>query len=259
MDAVVIAGGVPEPEDPLYPYTQGAPKALLDICGKPMIQWVLDALCQAETIERVVVIGLPPDSGVTCTKMMAFAPSQGEMLANLRAGAVKVMEMNPEASHVLLASSDVPGITAESVNWVVNTAMQTDEDAYYNVITRQVMEARYPTSNRSYVRLRDVQVCGGDVNVVRTRMVTENHELWERIVASRKNAFKQAALIGYDTLFLLLFRLVTLEGAVKKVTGRLNLTGRALLCPYAEVGMDVDKPHQLEIMRADLERRASAA
>ncbi len=44
MDAIVIAGGVPTPVEPLYPYTQGKPKALLDLCGKPMIQWVLDAL-----------------------------------------------------------------------------------------------------------------------------------------------------------------------------------------------------------------------
>jgi len=27
-----------------------------------------------------------------------------------------------------------------------------------------------------------------------------------------------------------------------------------MVCPYAEVGMDVDKPHQLEIMRADLKK-----
>ncbi len=41
--------------------------------------------------------------------------------------------------------------------------------------------------------------------------------------------------------------------------GRLNITGRAIVCPYAEVGMDVDKPHQLEIMRADLKKRLKKA
>ena len=83
-------------------------------------------------------------------------------------------------------------------------------------------------------------------------MVLENNEIWDRIIASRKNAFKQAALLGYDTLLLLLLRAITLEGAVNKVTKRLNLTGQAVVCPYAEVAMDVDKPHQLELLRADL-------
>jgi GTP:adenosylcobinamide-phosphate guanylyltransferase len=258
MDAIVTAGGIPKPDEPLYPYTQGKPKALLDVCGKSMIQWVLDALSQAETIESVIIMGLTSDSGVDCPKIKAFVPSQGGMLDNIRVGVQKVQEINPAAHHALVVSSDIPGITPEAVDWVVRTAIETDEDIYYNVISRQVMEARYPGSRRSYTRLKDVEVCGGDMNVIRTMTVTGNDELWERIIAARKNVFKQAALLGYDTLILLLFRLITLEEAVKKVTRRVNLTGRAILCPYAEVGMDVDKPHQLELMCADLAKRSAA-
>lgn len=252
MDAIVTAGGRPEPEDLLYPYTQGAPKAMVDVVGKPMIQWVLDALCQAQTVERVVVIGLPSDSGLICSKPMAYIPDQGDMLANIRAGVKKVIQMNPQAEYVLIASSDIPAVTSEAVDWIVNTAMQSEEDAYYNVITRQVMEARFPESRRSYIRLKDTEVCGGDMNVVRCSLATGEAMIWEELIASRKNALKQAALIGYDTLVLLLLRAITLEKAVEKVTRRLDLKGRALVCPYAGVGMDVDKPNQLEMLRADL-------
>jgi GTP:adenosylcobinamide-phosphate guanylyltransferase len=257
MDAVVMAGGVPDREDPLYPFTQGAPKALLDICGKPMIQWVLDALCTSKNIDRVVITGLSPDSGVDCEKIVGFLPDQGGMLDNIRAGTEKVLEVNPDSQHILLCSSDVPAVNTEAIDWVIETAMQTDEDVYYNVITREVMEARFPASKRSYVRLRDVEVCGGDVNIARTRKVVGDRGMWDQLIAARKNALKQAALIGYDTLILLLLHRITLESAIRKVTVRLDITGRALLCPYAEVGMDVDKPHQLEIMRDDLARRAS--
>jgi hypothetical protein len=114
------------------------------------------------------------------------------------------------------------------------------------------MEERYPTSKRSYTRLKDHEVCGGDMNVMATRMVTSNTDIWDKLVAARKNPFKQAALIGFDTLFLLLIRAITLDRAAELVTKRLKITGRAILCPYAEVGMDVDKPHQLEIVRQDL-------
>ena len=34
MDCVITAGGVPKPDDPLYVYTQGKPKALLEINGR---------------------------------------------------------------------------------------------------------------------------------------------------------------------------------------------------------------------------------
>jgi hypothetical protein len=100
-----------------------------------------------------------------------------------------------------------------------------------------------------------MEVCGTDMNMIRSRLVTSKDAIWEKLIASRKNALKQAALIGFDTLLLLALRMLTLEDAVQKVTRRLKVSGQAVVCPYAEVGMDVDKPHQLELMRAYLNRR----
>jgi len=36
MDVIITAGGIPRPKHPIYKYTKGKPKALLDIAGK---QW----------------------------------------------------------------------------------------------------------------------------------------------------------------------------------------------------------------------------
>lgn len=259
MDAIVMSGGTPKPGEYLYDETQGNPKAMLDIAGKPMLQWVLDAMSDAKQIEHVVVTGLTPENcDVHCKKPITFIANQADMLENIRAGAVKVLELNPKAHHILVASSDIPAITGEMVDWEVTTTMETDHDAYYHVITRQVMEARYPGSRRSYVNLRGMEVCGGDMNVVRAQTVTGNDALWKKIMEARKSALKQASLLGYDTLFLLLFRLLNLEKAVQLASKRLKIKGRGIVCPYAEIGMDVDKPHQLAIMRADLAQQAKA-
>lgn len=252
MDAIVTAGGIPQPGEPLYEYTQGESKALLDVAGKPMIQWVLDALCEAEKIRNIVLIGLPADSNVSCRKLTAFIPNQGSMLDNIRTGVSKILELQPDAGHVMIVSSDVPGIKPEMIDWVVDTCMQTNDDIYYNVITKEVMEKRFPSSKRSYTHLKDLDVCGGDVNVIRSSLATSEDEIWDDLIGARKNVLKQAAIIGFDTLILLMLRRITIDDAVKKVAKRLNITGRAVICPYAEVGMDIDKPHQLEILRMDL-------
>ncbi len=254
LDAVVTAGGIPLPEEPLYPYTQGISKALLDVAGKPMIQWVLDAIGQASTINNVIVVGLTEESGVTCQKPLHFIPNQGKMLDNFRAGVRKSEEINPSVKYALFAASDIPAITSEMVDWVVNTAMETKDDIYYNVIQRQVMETRFPGSNRTYTHLKGMDVCGGDLNVVSTSTASDESEIWEKISNARKSPLKQAALIGYDTLLLLLLRQLTMEKTIQKVASQLNVKGRGIVCPYAEIGMDVDKPHQLEIMREDLAR-----
>jgi len=252
MDALVTAGGIPEEGEPLYEYTQGKPKALLEIAGKPMIQWVLDALSGSDRIDGIVVIGLDETDAVHCEKIAAYVPNQGGLLENARAGMIKVLELNPNAKQVVVASSDIPAITSEMVDWMVDNAKGSDLDLHYHVVTREVMEKRYPESNRSYIRLKDLEVCGGDMNVVRAMAVTANEERLERIIDSRKSVFKQAALIGYGTLLLLLLGRLDVNGAIERVTKRMEITGKLVLSPYAEIAMDADKPHQLEILRTDM-------
>ena len=259
MDAVITAGGIPDPEDPLYEYTQGESKALLEIAGKPMVQWVLDAVCESEKIDQIVMVGLEPDCGVACDKPITYIPNQGGMLDNVRTSIDKVVELNPDSELVMLVSSDIPALTTQMVDWVVDTVLETEDDFYYNLITREVMEERFPGANRSFVKLKDVQVCGGDLNVARVAAAHGNDDLWNRLISARKNVFKQAALFGFSTLILMLTRRISLEDAVPRVEKQLGIRGRAILCPYAELAMDVDKPHQLEILRSDLEKMAASS
>lgn len=257
MDAIIIAGGIPQEGEPLYEYTQGASKAMLDIGGKPMVQWVLDALNGAAEINKVVIVGLSEEEGIESDKISAFVPNMGDLIANVRAGVNKTLEINPQANHVIVVSSDIPAVTSEMIDWLVNDSKGSDMDLYYTVIERGVMEKRFPTSKRSYVRLKDVEVCGGDVNIIHASLAASDSDIWNRLLDSRKNAIKQAAIIGFDTLLLMLLRAVTIDQAVGKVAKKLKITGKAVVCPFAEVGMDVDKPNQLELLRNDIASRSS--
>lgn len=255
MDAVVTAGGIPQPNEPLYEYSKGDAKALIDVAGKPMIQWVLDALSESKAVDRVVVIGLSRKSNLTCKKPLTYMSNQGKMLDNLKAGTAKVMELNPKARYVLFVSSDIPTITSEMVDWMVNTAGETQDDLYYNVVRREDMEARFPGSKRTYTPLKDMAVCGGDMNMARTSIVDQNSEFWNKLIEARKNPAAQASMIGLDIIFKFIFRQLTIDDVIKRVADKLGLKGRAIVCPYPEIGMDVDKPHQLELVRADMESR----
>ena len=252
MDAIVTAGGIPRPEDPLYSYSHGNSKALIDVAGKPMIQWVLDALGEAKKVDNVIIIGLSPKSGVTCKKPIHYVSNQGRMLANIVAGVSKALEINKRTKYVLVVSSDIPTIKPEMVDWLVKTCMETKDDLYYGVCPRNVMEARFPDSRRTYTHLKDMDVCGADINITHVRMTTEHLDMWESLIGSRKSPLKQASVIGFGTLFALFTRRLTLDDAVRRVCDRIGIKGRAIVWPYAEPCMDVDKPSQLELLRADL-------
>jgi GTP:adenosylcobinamide-phosphate guanylyltransferase len=252
MDAIVTAGGIPQPGDPLYVYSNGNSKALIDVAGKPMVQWVLDALSDSKKVDNVIVIGLTSKSGLTCKKPLYYISNQGRMLANIVTGVNKSIELNKKTEYVLLVSSDIPALKAEMVDWLVDTSMQTKDDLYYGVCPREVMESRYPTSKRTYTKLKDMEVCGADMNVIHVRMATEHLDTWEKLIGNRKSPLASAAVIGWDTLFQLFTRQITLQALADRASERIGIKGRIIIWDKAEPCMDVDKPHQLEIMSENL-------
>lgn len=255
MDAIVTAGGIPLPEDPLYPYTQGHSKAMLEIAQKPMVQWVLDALCASSSVTNIILIGLTEKSGLKTSRPTYYLPNEGRMLANIVAGIQKSVELDSKTEYVLIVSSDIPAISAEMVDWLVGEMDKTPADVYYGVIPREAMEKRFPDSRRTWTHLKDMDVCGADINAVHVSMASEHLDTWEELIGRRKSPLKQAATIGLDTLLLMLLRQLTLNDLVSRVASRIGIRGKAIVWPWAEAGMDVDKPHQLEIMRADLGKK----
>ncbi len=257
MDAVVIAGGIPNPEDPLYTFLKGDAKALVDVAGKPMIQWVLDALSGAKRVDNVILVGLSPKNQLTCAKPLHFVSNQGRMLSNIIAGVNKSLELNKKNEYVLVVSSDIPALKPDMVDWLVDTCMETEDELYYGICPREVMEKRFPNSKRTFNRLKDIEFCSADIHVSHVSMATEptHLKLWEALMGSRKNALKQASMIGLDTAFQFLTHSITLDDLVEKACSRIGIKGRVIVWNQAEPCMDVDKPHQLEMLREDLAKQ----
>jgi GTP:adenosylcobinamide-phosphate guanylyltransferase len=258
MEAIITAGGKPTPKEKLYALTRGEYKCMLDVAGKPMIQWVLDAVNATQVVDRIIITGLPKEIPVKSRLPITFLPDSGGLMSNAYAGAQEIMRTNPTCHHALYLCSDIPAVTAEMLTWMAEKIQETNDDLYYPAIEREVMEKRYPNSRRTYIKLKDVEVCGGDVFGIRPAAAQADNPLWSGIVESRKNPLKQASMVGFDTLLALLRRKYTLDEAVDKVCARLGFRGRVLRSPYAEMGMDVDKPHQWYAVHLDLGGKPTA-
>lgn len=253
MDAILLAGGIPAPDSPLYAHTGGKPKAAIKIGDKSMIQWVLDALEESSSIDHIILVGdedLRED--LHSTKILDFKPAGDDFIHNFQLGAATLLSHKSDAERVALVSCDIPFLTPESVDWVIQTSIKSNKDLYYCVIEQSQMEKRFPESARSYVKLRDMNVCGGDLGVIKLELYKDRKDFWRKLIEARKTHLHQARLIGFDVLFLLLLGRLSLDDAVFRVSKRLDITGQALVCPYPEIGMDIDKPYQLELARKEL-------
>lgn len=258
IDVVLLAGGVPGPDDPLYPLTQGRPKSLLELGGQAMIHWVMAALNGAQTIRNIILVGLTEAQlpEVASARPLTRLPDRGSLLDNLTASAECARSFDLPPSHLLVVSSDVPLITAAMVDWNVRAALETDHQAYYNLIPQQVMEARFPGSRRTFFRLKEGRFTGGDIGLIKAEVMSGYNPAWRKIIEARKSALKQAALVGLDSLLLMALGQLSIARGERIVSRRLGVHGRILICPHAEVGMDVDKPHQYELVKRELEGKA---
>ena len=252
MDVILTAGGTPTPDDPLYSYCNGMPKAMIPIGDKPMIQWVLDALAAAKSIDRIVLIGLDDHIQVQYPREVVRIKDQGSMVENIIAGAQTLLSFPQPSQYALVTASDIPGVTPEAIEWISEQTVTAKKDLIYTVVPQPVMEKRYPASKRSYIPLKDMKVCGGDINAICVPNVNYDNPMWRKLIDARKNALKQASLLGLDTLLLILLRAITLAQTEKRVCKRLEVNGMVLPSPYAELAMDVDKPRQLELLSNDL-------
>lgn len=251
MNAVIPAGGIPQPDHPLYAYTKGGPRALIKINGRPMLQYIVDALDTAATVDEMIVVGLPQNdqTAVTTSKPLHFLPDHGSVIGNVKAGLEWIRAKRPQETEALICSADVPNIKGYMVDELVGMCAPFEYGYYYTVATPEMIEARYPQSQRTYTKLaHGVEIAGGDVFVAQIAMLDTSVELWESLTNARKNAWKIARVVGLWTLLKLVTRRLSLEDAAVTGSRVLGKPVKVIFVPYAELAMDADKPHQIELL-----------
>lgn len=252
MWAVVLAGGVPGPGDALYPAAGGGPKALVQVGGRSMVQRVVDAVGRARAIHGVVVVGGDEAWGLACEKPLRLAVAGDAIVDNVTRGVREVLTAEPATERVILVAADVPLLQSEHIDWLAGRITEDPADIHYGVVAKRVMEARFPSSRRSYVALRGGTYCGADVHASTVAALFGHEATWRALLERRKSAARQARVIGWSTLLLAAMRVVTIDQVVARASRSLGVDVRAVVWPFAEAGMDVDKREQLELVRAEL-------
>ena len=257
MDCVIAAGGHPQPGEPLYPYTQGKSKAQLDMNGRTMLERVIDALQGSAYVEDIVVVGLGDDQGMTFQRPVHHIPNQGGLINNGIAGLDWVLARKPDQQpHVLFCSADIPTLTSAIVDDFIERCQPLDCVMYYNFVTQEAMESRFLHSNRTFVKLKGARVAGGDVIILRADLAYSKRELFEALSQGRKHAWQLARVVGFGFLFKFLIRRVGFK-EIEDVAARiLGGPTKIIVNPHAEIAMDADKPHQVDLLRADLIARS---
>ena len=252
MHAVVLAGGPPAAREPICHGTPYPLKALVPLAGRPMIDWVLDALEESGCVEGVVVVGLEPEQ--LGRDVAACVAVQDGIFGNLLVARARLATLGVGHGPVLLAMADAPLLTGDIVRRFVASCGDRSADVYFPIIRDAVMEGLFPGSGRTYFPARGGRYTGG--NLVCAQVELELPETLRGLISTRKSFWKSARALGFGLLWRALLRRMTPDEAAERVSRRLGISCRLIISPDAELSMDVDRVHQLSLVEGVLRARS---
>lgn len=220
-------------------------KALLPINGKPMVEYVVDALRGSPFIGRISVTG--PVSVLKehlADKADYYMEGRESLFENIKLG----MEPFINDNAVLIVTSDIPLITSEMVSDFIQRCIRQGGDFCYPIVEKQLNEERFPGVERTYVRLKEGTYTGGNIMYLNPAIVDRCEEFARKLIEFRKQPWKTSRLLGFRFLVGLLLGVIPISKVEKRFCELLGIQASAIIMPYPEIGNDVDKPSDVEMV-----------
>ncbi|AZR74525.1 hypothetical protein BBF96_14700 [Anoxybacter fermentans] len=243
VDAILLAGA--RNQGPLRECSQSEYEALIEINGIPMIEYVVRAARNARSVERIAVVGPVEILRPYLKDQVDFLiESREQIVENIKAG-IETLKSNRK---ILILTSDIPLISAETIDLFVSHCKSCDADFYYPIISKEANQSKFPGTQRTYARLREGTFTGGNIFILNPSVIEIASEFIHKLVTWRKKPLKLSRLFGLKFIIKFVLGSLTiseLEERLKEITGCSAIT---LIFEYPEIGFDVDKPSDLALM-----------
>jgi GTP:adenosylcobinamide-phosphate guanylyltransferase len=239
--AIILAGQRPGP-DPLASAFGIEMKAVVPLCGKPMIAWVLESLLGCTELNRIII--LTQDTTILQTdglqhfalqpRVSVIPSGKGIASSILRYAGTKLAPWP-----IIVTTADHPLLTPLMVKTVIERSVGFDVSIA--AVEQQTVEKSYPRSKRTWLRFADGNYSGANLFALRTSAALPALNLWTRAEQDRKQALKLFWHFGPLLAIRAALRLIGFREAIDKAGRNLGLRANLVELKYAEAAIDVDK------------------
>ncbi len=246
ISVLILAGQREGAEDPLCVMTGETRKAIIPICGRPMLDYPLDALERAGFRQPFHVSGFGADYDPRLVQSPSAPGPAGSALVALEDG-ITLPALVTTADHALLNPA--------MLEHFIEGAVRSGADFCVGLAEKQIIQPAYPHVKRTYLNFSDTSVSGCNLFYIANPKGLEAIRFWRRAQDFRKRPVRLAASIGLWTPVLYLTGRLTLDGAFEYASRKLGITAKPVLIPIAEAAIDVDKPSDLELVETIMNAR----
>jgi len=247
VDALILAGA--PNSGGLAEFSSEAYEALVEINGISLLEYVLRGVLESQCIDQIAVVSpvntcsVPKISNLKLRDNVKWVKCGESLVENLMLG----IEALPKNKKIITFTSDIPFITGKIIDQWIKECEAVPAEAYYPIIPKEVSETSFPGCKRTYFNLKEGSFTGGNIFVFSHDLVKNNENKITKIFNMRKNPIEIASMLGPAMVLKFIAGKLSIDDIEKKVKEVFNISGKAMICRYAEIGMDVDKKEDLLI------------
>ncbi|NNL65313.1 MAG: NTP transferase domain-containing protein [Myxococcales bacterium] len=262
LRALVLAGDRRE-RDALAEQGGVAHKALLEVAGVPMLVRVVRTLA---ALPRIGFIQVSTGSAALLDAHAELAARRADGLLRHHASAGSpaasvedAVASLPAGSPLLVTTADHPLLSPAMVEHFCDAAERSGAAVAAAVVPESVIRARFPDVRRTFIPLRGEAITGANLFWFASAEAAAAARFWRRTEEVRKQPWRLAALFGPGVWLRFAARRLALDDVTQELSRRIGLPVAAVRLPFAECGLDVDRPADLRLAERLLDAAPGAA
>ena len=157
------------------------------------------------------------------------------------------MQTVPEHHPVLVTTADHALLTSQTVEYFCSKARARACDVVVGLVSYDLVAGAYPDTRRTVTRLRDGGVCGCNLYLFLTARGRTLAAFWRRVEQQRKNPIGLVGTLGWRSVLSYLMGRLSLNDGLAHLSSRVNISIEAVMLPFPEAALDVDKVGDWEL------------
>jgi molybdopterin-guanine dinucleotide biosynthesis protein A len=246
----VVLGGSGAVDERLAPIYRGPSKGLIEVAGRPAVQYVLGALRASPAIHRIALAGPPALLEDPSAALADVRLAEAETIVDKLGAAAAAFG---DGRKLLMATCDIPTVTPDVIADLV--ALCPDESVFFHpLVTEAAARRDFPKHKWRFLRLRDGMVVTTNVAIIDPQWLARRPDLAVMIEQLRRHPVRMALRWGLG--FVLRFELgvLSLDYCERFFSRFLQAPVRGAITEHTQLAMDLDRPEDVPMLEAWLGR-----
>lgn len=247
---IILAGGENEAWCNQYGYNR---KAFLPLNGEPMLGRVIHAYRKSKYIDKIVVVGSAELDQLSAMKYVHKRVNEGKsFIQNLVRAIIyvksSIYKFRNKHNGYLISFCDAAYLNTEIIDSTLEELDRHDPDLGIHYVEKKTLaNGGFPVENRSYMPVAGKQYTGSNIYYVRYfRVLVKVLKDIVILRSYRKNPRMILKHLGCEDK--------DFDGISEVLSRKLKNRSKIIVSPFAEMGVDVDKPIDYELAKIELEQ-----